>query len=100
MNFLDAVKLAKSNEHLVGKKYLNGRIDEVIIVPTDKTEFDEYKRNYRLTHNAQKAIVPYMESDVEVLLLFNKQLIWSYPPVFPFIRPQDLTPEYGAVVSI
>lgn len=100
MNYLDAVKLAKANEHLIGKDYLGGRIDEVIIVPTNEIEFKEFKRIYKRMNNAQKAICPFTESDVEVLLIFNKQLIWSYPPVFPFIRPQDLPPKYGAVVSI
>lgn len=100
MNFLDAVKLAKANEHLIGKDYLNGRIDEVIIVPTNEIEFDKYKRIFKKTLDAQKAIEPFMESDVEVWLLINKKLIGAYPPLFLHIRLHDLPSEYGAKLSL
>ena len=100
MNFYEAVKLAKANEHLIGKEYQTGIIDEIIIVPTNEIEFDEYKRIYKRTHDAQKAIVPFMESDVEVRLLINKKLIGVYPPLFLHIRLHDLPPEYGAKLSL
>ena len=75
MNFFDAVKVADANKHIIGKKWKDATIDEIIIVPTDSSQRVEYEKLYNMTLNAQESIAPFMSEDVEVMVLCNKNLI-------------------------
>lgn len=77
MDFFKAVKLAKANDHLVGKAVKGAIIDEIIIMPTNEEEQKAYWQCFTQYLDAQRAIVPFMTSDVEVFALFNKKTIRS-----------------------
>ena len=72
MDFLDAVKIAEANQHLIGKEWKDATIDDIIIVPTNHNQWADFERLYIQTLNAQKAIVPFINSDVDIFVVFNK----------------------------
>ena len=99
MDFFKAVKLAKANEHLVGKAVKGAIVDEIIIMPTNEEERKAYWQYFTQYLDAQRAIVPFMTSDVEVFALFNKRLIRSENlPVTCNIV--NLPAEIGAIIDI
>lgn len=72
MTFQEALVLAHDSEKLVGTTFNGETIEEVLIVPTDKVLHDRFFTEYCSTLNAKTAILPFMESDVEVVALFKK----------------------------
>lgn len=97
MDFLDAVKLAGKNGHLIGKTYKGSRIDEIIVYPTDSNEFSEFGRQYILLNSAQKAIALFMNSDVRVGIVADKHRIRTQS-VFFTTDISNLT-DLGAVLE-
>lgn len=75
MTFQEALVLAHDSEKLVGTKFNGETIEEVLIVPTDKVQHDKFFTEYCSTLNAKTAILPFMDSDVEVVALFKKSYI-------------------------
>lgn len=75
MNFLEAVKIAEANQHLVGKEWKGATIDEIIIAPTETTLRTEFEKLYVQTLDAQQSIAPFVNSDVEVFAVFDKKRI-------------------------
>ncbi len=75
MTFKEALTLAeKSNKH-IGKTIKGGRIDEILIVPTNEVSYQKYTQEYITTLNAQTAILPYINDDVKVIAVINKSMI-------------------------
>jgi hypothetical protein len=64
MNFEEATKLKNKNEHLIGQKYRGGTIEELIIRPTNRNEFDAFAKFYLRTMNADLSLKPFLESDL------------------------------------
>ena len=89
MTFDEAQKAIDDNKHLIGKKFRGAKIDEFLIVPTDKKLFEIVQRVYVDTLDAQKAILPYVNYDVEVLAICGKQHI-RQNSVFPYTILSDL----------
>lgn len=75
MKFLDAVKLAEMNSHLIGKSTSGGNIDEIIIYPTDPILYEQFLQEYMSTLNPQNAIVEFINSDVQIGVVIDKFLI-------------------------
>ncbi len=75
MNFINAVEIAERNSHLIGMSYNGGIIDEIVIVPTNLIEFQNFKTEYIKTLNPQRSIASYMESDVEIFAIIDKKRI-------------------------
>jgi hypothetical protein len=75
MKFIDAVELAKKNEHLVGKMYSGMVISEIIIYPTNQHSFKRFNEIYYSELNAQIAITPFISEDVRVGIVNNKNEI-------------------------
>jgi hypothetical protein len=99
MDFYDAVKLAKANEHLVGKIVKGATIDEIIIMPTDEEEQKAYSMSFAQNLHAQRAIIPFMASDVEVFALFNKRMMRS-ENYFVTCNIVNLPKETGVITEI
>lgn len=73
MTFKEALSVANTKLELVGKLSMKGAIlSEVIIVPSDPHEFTCFKKLYTNSLNAQESIVPFINSDVIVLGVFDK----------------------------
>lgn len=76
MTFVEALNIANQKEDLVNKLISNNAIlSEVIIAPTDLAEFEEFKQSYIQTLDAQKAVIPFIKSDLMVLGVFDKHRI-------------------------
>ena len=99
MDFFNAVKLAEANEHLVGKVVKGATIDEIIIMPTDEEEQKAYWQYFVQYLDAQRAIVPFMTSDVEVFALFDKGSIRS-KSLSISCNIVNLPKEIGAITDI
>lgn len=73
MRFFEALAVANQKEKLIGKLEKNGAIlDEVIIAPSNAEDYQHFISSYIDTLDAQKSIVPYIESDVIVVGVFDK----------------------------
>ena len=99
MDFFNAVKLAEANEHLVGKVVNRDVIEEIIIMPTDEREQELYKQYFVQYMDAQRAIAPFMTSDVDVYALFQKHLIRT-TGFFVVWKINNLPREIGVVKDI
>lgn len=99
MDFFSAVKLAKANEHLVGKVVNKDMIEEIVIMPTDEKQQESYKQLFAQYMDAQRAIAPFMASNVEVYALFNKRMIRG-GGFFVVCNVVNLPDEIGAVIDI
>ena len=76
MNFHQSLDVANKKEQLVGHLKKNGAVlDEVIIAPTDDEKYQGFIKAYVDTLDAQRAIAPYIKSDVIVLGVFDKYRI-------------------------
>ena len=73
MKFLEALVVANQKEKLIGRLIKNGAtLDEVIIAPSNAEDYQIFIKSYIDTLDAQKSIEPYIESDVNVLGVFDK----------------------------
>lgn len=75
MNFKEASELKNKNEHLIGQKYRGGTIEELIIRPTNGREFEAFTKSYLRTMNAELSIQPFLESDLDVDVLCDREKI-------------------------
>ena len=75
MKYKDAIKIVNDNINLIGKKTRLGQIDEIIIYPTDENLKEEFKKIYIKTGNANEAINPFINEDVEISAIINKKMI-------------------------
>ena len=98
MKFIDALKIAKANEHLIGTTMKGSSIDEIIIMPTDKKESEEVQVLFGQTLNPQQSIAPFMGSDVEVYALFDKRRIRT-ENLFLVTNLQSLPKELNAILE-
>ena len=89
MTFEEAQKKVEENKHLIGKKFRGATIDDLLIVPTDAKLLGNVQRNYTETLEAQIAILPYINYDVDVLVICGKQHLRT-TGTFPFITLSQL----------
>lgn len=91
MKFIEAVKKADANKHLVGKVYKGAVIDEIILAPNDSNECDEFWKSYCISLDAQRSILPFMNSNVDVYIVSDKSKI--YQMGLAVITPIDELPK-------
>lgn len=82
MNLKEAIELKNKNEHLVGQKYRGGTIDEIIIRPINDEELDIFMKSYIRTLDAEKSLQPFLNSDLHVFAVCEKDKIKSSIFVF------------------
>ena len=98
MKFLDAVKLAEMNSHLIGKPTSGGKIDEIIIYPTDPIQYQEFIQGYKTTQNPQNSIFDFINSDVQVGVVIDKFLIEENDILY-FSELSSIETELGAILE-
>lgn len=89
MKFAKALEVANLNNHLLGKKYLDGIIDEIIIVPVNTEEQSKFMALYIKTLDAQYSVKGFINSDVEVFAIVDKQKIRTHS-IMPIIHISDI----------
>jgi hypothetical protein len=75
MNINDALILKDKSLYLIGKKYKGSIIDEIIIKPKDENESDSFMKSYIRTLNAEKSLEPFINNDLQVCILCEKNNI-------------------------
>ena len=73
MKYLDAVRIVEANKHLIGKKWDGATVDEIIVAPTDSEVYAEFEKLYFQTLDAQQSIIPFINTDVEVFIVCDKE---------------------------
>lgn len=75
MTFQEALQVIERNKGLIGTTTDKGlEINALLIVPVDQDEMKRYVNSLMLTKDYQKAIVPFMSSDVQVWATDTKLL--------------------------
>ena len=82
MNLKEALELKSKNEHLVGLKYRGGTIDEIIIRPKNDEELEIFIKSYIRTINAEKSLQPFLNSDLHVFAVCEKDKIRTSSVIF------------------
>lgn len=74
MNYTEAIRIKKTNGHLIGELYKGARIDEIVIYP--KSDQDSFIKDYILSNDAEKSLIPYMQhNDLHVAVVCDKSKI-------------------------
>ena len=75
MTFPEALQLIERKKDLLGTTTEKGMlIDLILVVPTDEQQKKEFVLRLMASRNPQQAIVPFMNSDVEVWATNSKHL--------------------------
>ena len=82
MNLIDATELKNKNEHLIGQKYRGDTIDEIIIRPKNDEELDIFMKSYIRSLNAEKSLQPFLNSDLHVFVVCEKDKIKTSSFIF------------------
>ena len=77
MTFKEALVLAHDSKKFVGTNYKGETIEEILIVPTNEVQRDKFFKEYCFSLDARTAILPFVDSDVEVVALFKKSYIYQ-----------------------
>lgn len=75
MTFEEALKVVDDNKQLIGKRYCGAVIDEFLIVPTNPEQYKNYYNLYIQTLNAQASVVPFINCDLDILVVCDKKRI-------------------------
>lgn len=75
MKYEKAKLVVQNNLHLIGTINEKGfEVSEIIIVPSDATEREQFMRQYLFNRNAQKSIQAFAKSELEVWAIDTKHL--------------------------
>ena len=99
MKYSDALKMAHANKHLIGKVWNNAVVDEILIAPTNSKERSVFEKRYVQTLDAQESIIPFVNSDVEVVLICNKDMIRT-TGLFTYISIEALPKSLNVIMTI
>lgn len=77
MDFKKAVELKKENQKLIGNKVNGSIIDEILIYPTNDVSFQKFIQLYRRYNDAEHAITPFVNEDVDVRCLIDKKRFFT-----------------------
>lgn len=75
MEYNKALKVLANNKHLIGKMDKGATIDELILVPTNSNLTESFLKLYLQTLDGNKAIIPFLNVDVDVVAVFDKKRI-------------------------
>jgi hypothetical protein len=75
MDYQSAKEIVQKNNHLIGKTIIGGKIDELIIYPTNESSYDDFFKSYIRTQNAEASVQPYTNEDVEIYAIIDKSRI-------------------------
>lgn len=75
MKYSDALEIKRNSEYLIGKNYRGAIISEIIIFPVEATKLESFKLEYYETLNAEKALEPFIDEQLDVVAILAKELI-------------------------
>lgn len=75
MDYLEALELARTKRHLIGRTVNGVTINKLIICPTNPDYFQIFKNKYYDTHSADLAINQFKTEDVEVAVVIGEKYL-------------------------
>lgn len=70
MEYFEAIKLRNESLKLIGTRDPKGfEVGDIILVPIEKKARDAFFGTYLLTFDAMTSIVPFADSDIEVIAI-------------------------------
>ncbi len=72
MDFATATKLKELNKPLIGKKFIDCTIDDIIIYPNHEDAFRQFMSIYADTLDPDKAILLFTNYDLRVGIILDK----------------------------
>ena len=78
MIFSEALKLIDKNSNLIGSIYNCDKIEEFLIIPSNRESYNQYVMLLKESLNPQAAILPFIQEDVEVYVLTRKNLFTEH----------------------
>lgn len=73
MTYAEGLKEISRYQHLIGKCIDGAIIDELILIPTDSKLQEQFTKSYINCLNAELAIFPFQDENLEILVVFDKQ---------------------------
>lgn len=75
MNYQEAKELKTQQSHLLGSKDEKGfEVSEILIVPANKSHLDDFLKSYLFNDDAEIAIAPYLNEDLDVWAIDSRKL--------------------------
>ena len=75
MGIQEALEKIDAHKDLLGKQLNGASIDDLIIVPTDIALKRQFEKLYISSLDAQAALVPFLDKDVDIMVIFDKHKI-------------------------
>lgn len=73
MDFQKAQELKEKNQHLIGMESpKGGTIDEILLVPTNEVQQKQFYQNYILNLDGNTTIIPFTNTDVDIIYVADK----------------------------
>lgn len=82
MGIQEALEKIDTHKDLLGKQLNRASIDDLIIVPTDIALKRQFEKLYISSLDAQAALVPFLDKDVDIMVIFDKHKIRSQNIIF------------------
>ena len=82
MNFQKAKLIKELNINLIGKIYNEATIDELVLFPTNAELSERFTKLYLRTLDGDKAIIPFIGTDVDIVAIFDKNSIMKQHVLF------------------
>ena len=75
MGIKEALEKINTHKNLLGKQLNGASIDDLIIVPTNIALKRQFEELYISSLDAQAALVPFLDKDVDIMVIFDKHRI-------------------------
>ena len=98
MNFQKAKLIKEQNVNLIGKMHNGATIDELVLFPTDSKLSEKFTKLYLLTLDGDKAIIPFIGTDVDIVAIFDKDRIMKHKVLF-HTSIFNLPPEFKIITE-
>lgn len=82
MGVQEALEKIDTHKDLLGKQLNEASIDDLIIVPTNIALKRQFEELYISSLDAQAALVPFWDKDVDIMVIFDKHKIRSQNIIF------------------
>lgn len=98
MTYSNALILKEANKQIIGKQKDNSIIDEIIITPTDPILKIKFLKLYIELINSDAAILPFSNSEVELLVVFDKHKI-EEREILIYSSLHELSKDFKIVIN-
>lgn len=99
MNYQKAFSIVAANSHLIGRLVKGGRIDELLIVPTNTAKREKFIAEYISNNCSMKDFEESGNIEVDILAIVDKQRILQ-TNFFSFIDIMKLDKSFNVILDV